>query len=82
MKSKSGSRILWLLIWALVLSLLFPIAAGGQGRWYRGRPHTRAVVVYSYQPRPYAVYRTRSYYYRPRAVYEPRPYYDRKLNQY
>ena len=73
MKRKSGSRIFWLLICALLLSLLFPIAAGGQGRWYRSYPRSRTVIVYRTY-RPYSVYRTRSYYY-PSA--DRRPYYER-----
>jgi hypothetical protein len=82
MKSKSGSRIFWLLICALLLSLIFPIVAGGQGRWYRERTRTRAVIVYGSPRRPYPVYRTRSYYYQPRVFYEPRPYYDRYYQSY
>lgn len=74
MKVKSGSRMFWLLICALLLSLIVPIAAGGQVHWYRGRARSRAVVVYRYHPRTYAFYRTRTYYYRPRVVYA-RPYY-------
>jgi hypothetical protein len=79
MKSKTGSRMLWLLICALLLSLIFPIAASGHWRWNRGRARDRAVVVYRYHPRTYAtyaIYGTRSYYYRPRVVYA-QPYYAR-----
>ena len=82
MKSKSGSRIFWLLICALLLSLIFPIVAVGQGRWYRDRTRTRAVIVYGSPRRPFPVYRTRSYYYQPRVFYEPRPYYDRYYQSY
>ena len=55
MRRKSGSRIFWLLICALLLSLLFPIAAGGQGRWYRSYPRWRTVIVYRTY-RPFSVY--------------------------
>src|SRR5204863_1825160 len=71
------SRVYWLLICALLLSLIFPIAAGGQERWSSGYARHRSVVVYNYQPRPYVVYRTRPYNYRPGYyVYDRRPYED------
>src|SRR5882724_3577169 len=76
-----GTRVYWLLMCALLLSLIFPIAASGQGRWSRGHSRQRTVVVYNYHPRPYTVYRTRPYYYQPRYVYD-RPYYDRYYQTY
>lgn len=81
MRSKR-SRVYWLLICALLLSLIFPIAASGQGRWSRGHQRQRAVVVYNYHPRPYVTYRTRPYYSQPGNVYYRRPYYDRYYQSY
>jgi hypothetical protein len=80
MRTKSKSRLFWLLICVLLLSLLFPIVASGQGRWNRGHSRGR-VVVYSYPTRTYPVYRARSYYYRPRVIYQ-RPYYTQPYYNY
>ena len=92
MRSTSGSRVFWLLISALLLSMILPIVASGQGRWHRYHGRTRTVVMYRYYPRPSGFYRTRYHYsryhyYRPHVVYVPRgqyvrPYYGRYYRPY
>ena len=77
MKKYYVSRVFGLLLGALLLSLIVPLAASGQGRWYRGRSHNRQIVISTYRPRPYVLYRTRPYDYRPRLVYHTWPDYDR-----
>ena len=61
-KSKPLSRILQAVICALVLTVMAPVVAFGQGLVVV-RPRTRSRIMV-YQPRPYVIYQRRPSYYR------------------
>jgi hypothetical protein len=73
LKSKHFSITLWMLILALLLIALMPLAAVGQRRLIvRERPRSRVIV---YQPRSYVVYQRRpAYSYRTYGYGYTRPY--------
>jgi hypothetical protein len=77
MKSHNLSKMLYAAMAAVVLSVIFPVAALGQRRWVVVRPHRSRIVIYNRQaPVIYQRgYRSNTYAY-------PQTYYGNQYSTY